>query len=505
MRCVRDSLLALALLMGASCSTVPATVKPPVSPPARFTVSGQTPLPDRWWRSFRDPALEELVDRALAENLTLRSAWDRLAQAEAVARKAGAALWPAMDGAAGAARVLERNAAVGDTTYRTALSLGLVAGYELDLWGRIRSTRDAAALDARATQDQLRAAALTLSARVAATWYELVEQHGQIRLLDEQIRTNEEILELVTLRFRRGLSRAADVLQQRQLVEARRGDRVAAESRAAVLAHQLAILLGRPPAESVAEPVPRLPTLPPLPDTGLPVELIQRRPDIREAFHEVLAADRRAAAAVAERFPRVSLAANVNTTGPAVRDLFDNWMATMAANLVAPLFDAGARRAEVDRARAVVSERLNGYGQRILDALVEVEDALVQERKQEELIGSLARQLEISGQVIERTRDSYLAGTVDYLRVLDALLTHQVLQRQHLQAQRQQLEFRINLCRALGGGWEMPRPNPQGTSLEGESPATPRGGGGSDGAGLAGVRPSIDSAVDSLLIGKVRR
>jgi NodT family efflux transporter outer membrane factor (OMF) lipoprotein len=411
--------------------------------------------------SFDDPELARLIEKALTENLNLKSAWDRLAQAEAIARREGADLEPTLDVLAGVSRTAARSESSNgsrDTDYMSEYSLGVQAGYEVDLWGRIGSIKDAAELDARASAEDIEAAAVTLSAQVARTWYQLVEQYGQLELLGDQLETNRQVLELVTLRFRRGKVSAADVLRQRQLVESSQGEIERARSRTGVLEHQLAILLGRPPAESMAEKCSELLTLPPLPESGLPVDLLQRRPDIRLAHLEVLAADKRVAASLAERFPRLSLSARAETSAEEVGDLFETWLAGIAANLIGPILDGGSRSAEVDRTRAVLSEKVNAYGQLILDALGEVEDALVQERKQRDFIASLEKQLALSDQVIESIRDSYLKGALDYLRVLDALVSNQSLQRNLLEAQRALIEFRIDLCRALAGGFEMCRP-----------------------------------------------
>jgi outer membrane protein, multidrug efflux system len=314
-------------------------------------------------------------------------------------------------------------------------------------------------LDVRASREQLRSAAVTLSAQVAATWYQLVEQYGQIDLLHQQLENNEKVLELISLQFRSGQREgAADVYQQRQLAESVRGDIAVAESQAALLEHQMAILLGQQPRARVVPRVTDLIALPPLPETGLPAELIQRRPDVRGAYDSLRSADLRTAAAVADCYPRVSLMAEVDTSGDAVRDLFDNWLATLVANLTSPLFDAGLRQAEVDRTRAVARERLHNYGDTVLSALGEVEDALVQEQKQRELLESLERQIELSSQALENIRDSFVKRDIDYLRVLDALLTNQALQRTHLAQRRRIVEIRIGLCRALAGGRAMDRP-----------------------------------------------
>ena len=131
---------------------------------------------------------------------------------------------------------------------------------------------------------------------------------------------------------------------------------------------------------------------------------------------------------------------------------------SLAANLIGPVLDAGKRRAEVTRTRAVASEELHGYGQAVLNALGEVEDALALEKRRQDYIRSLDIQLELSGRTIERVRDRYIKGAEDYLRVLAALLTQQQLQRTRLSAGREIIQDRIDLCRALGGGWQLPQP-----------------------------------------------
>ena len=400
--------------------------------------------------------LSGLIDQALVNNFSLKTAWDRLSQAEALARSAGADLFPTLDAEVENSR--NRYREDGQTSEGHSYSLGLTASYELDLWGRIRSSRDAAVFDMQASEQDLQAAALTLSAQVAGTWYQLVEQYGQLDVLDAQIVTNQKVLELVTLQFRTGQVGIADMLQQRQLVESNQGEKAQVVAEVKVLEHQLAILLGYSPLQSVAPRVSELLNLPTMPQTGLPAELIQRRPDIRSAFYAVLAADSDLAAAIADRFPSLSLTAGVDASGAHTRDLFDNWIATIAANLVAPIIDGGLRKAEVDRTRAVASEALHTYGQTILDALGEVEDALDQEQRQRDFIASIDRQLTLAGQVIERVRDRYLQGTVDYQRVLDALISQQELQRSHLTAKRDLVQYRIDLCRALGAGWRLDRP-----------------------------------------------
>jgi len=423
-----------------------------------FSPSGTEAVPEKWWTVLGDPQLDALVEEALAGNLGLRGTWDRLDQAAAIARRAGADLYPAVTGTARASRT--RTATAGEpAVYQNLFSLGLATSYEVDLWGRVRSTANAAELEARATREDLAAAAISLAAQVAGTWYRIADLRGQMALIDQQIRTNAEYQELATLRFRLGKVSAVDVLQQRQLLEATRAERVQAESALKVLEHQLAVLLGRPPQHRVAEAA-TLPALPLLPQTSLPSALVQKRPDTCGAYLRLQEADQQVAAAVADRFPRISLSAEAETSALEARNLFDNWLAGLAANLAAPLLDGGRRQAEVDRTRALASQRLHEYGQTVLDALREVEDALVQEAQQGQYVDSLDQQLDLSAKALVQTRQQYVNGTLDYLRVLAALQSHQGLQRRHLQAARERIQFRIDLYRALGGGWAPDRPAP---------------------------------------------
>ncbi len=450
--------MVLLAAFGVSCSAP--RYDSPVALPASFSRAGEVPPQARWWRDLGDPALSSLIETALSHNFDLLAAWDRFAQARAIARREGAPLVPAVDLDASTTRTeITESAQQGSGAGgRNDVRLGLVASYEVDLWGRIRSTRDAARLDSQATELELYTAAITLSAEIAKAWYELVEQRSLLDIADQQLRTNQQALELITLRFRRGLVPASDVLRQRQLVEATRGDRLVTEARAQVLQHQLATLVGQPPSSVELPEVRRLGPLPPLPETGLPAEVIDRRPDVRQAYATLLAADRRLAAAKADRYPRLTITGSATLAAEDLRDLFDNWIATMTASLVTPLIDGGRRAAEVDRVRALVSERIHQYGQSILVSLREVEDALVQEEQQRRRNLNLDAQIETAEAVLERVGDQYIHGSIEYLDVLQALVSQQDLQRARATAQRELIGFRIDLHRAIGGAFDLERP-----------------------------------------------
>ncbi len=452
----RFGLIVVSLLLSVSCAPVVEQADVAVDVPGAYSEKGSVALPDKWWLSFKDRQLANLIEEALQENFTLMVSWDRLMQARAIAVKSGAARYPDLTGTA-AFSVTEQKAdgkRDGDERYL----LGLAASYELDVWGRVRSISEATMLDAKASEFDLHSAAISLSAQVAITWYQLVENYGQFELLQKQIRTNIKALEIITVQVRAGKVGIADMLQQRQLIESNYGERAKIEAEIRLFEHQLAVLLGKTPDRRVASTTTTLIDLPSLPETGLPADLLARRPDIRSAYSAVLAADKRLAAAIADKYPRFSITARLETSGDKTRDLFSNWLSSLAANLSAPLFDGGERQAEVERSESVAAEKLHLYSQVILEAFAEVEDGLAREKQQLVLLDSLEKQLELAFQAIERIRGKYLQGALDYQRVLTALLSHQQVERRLIAAKRELLVNRINLCRALGGGWELEIP-----------------------------------------------
>jgi len=416
--------------------------------PERFSQNGTTGISAEWWQQLPDPPLQKLIAQALTGNFDLGIARERLLQAKALARQAGAQLEPTLDGEAQSTQTSTRRNDQNSST--TNLLLGLAAGYEVDLWGRLQASEDATLFEVDTAGEDLQTAALSLAAQIAVTWYQLAESQSQLELLQQQQEVNTLGLQLIRLRFNAGQIGIADVLQQEQLIESKSGEMARERSTSAQLSHQLAILAGVAPGMLTLPGQPRLIELPPLPATGVPLDLLVNRPDITGAYYDVLAADRRVAAAIAEKYPRLSISADLNTSGTAGQ-LFDNWLASIAANLVTPLFDGGSRQAEVDRTTAVTRERLLSYNNTILGAIGEVEDALVQEEEQKKLIASLDIQLDLATRTLYNIRDRYKLGAVDYQRVLTAILSQQSLQRSVLTAKQQLISYRISLYRALGG------------------------------------------------------
>ena len=417
---------------------------------------GMEIVPGRWWQVFGDADLERLVGAALTNNTSLAQAQARLAQAEVLAVQRGASRLPELAGEGSAAvtrRHRDGDAGGGDSGTEEAYALGLACSYELDLWGRVRAGAMAAQLDASARRADWEAAAMTLSAEVALRYLDLLASRQTYDLIERQREANRQTLELIELRFRRSQSTALDVFQQREVLAETEALLPLERARQETLQHELAVLLGVPPSSDLGSTARRLPAPPALPVAGLPAELLGRRPDVRAAWFRLRSAEWGVTAAETARLPAVRVTAGARYEDDSVAGLFDNWLLNLAGNLAAPVFDAGRRRADVTRSRAVTSERIAGYRDAVLKALQEVQDAMAREQGQAEHLVWLRRQLDLAGRSRRHAIDRYGKGQENYLRVLSAMLSEDRLRRRVVDAEYARLAYRVGLYRALGGDW----------------------------------------------------
>lgn len=441
--------IALTSLLG--CSTKATNLSLPFKPPESFSESSSHKLPEQWWTDFRDANLDTIVNQALQSNFTLETAWQRLRAAQAVVDRESSSWYP--DIKARLNDEVQVPKSVGDEK----LWLGITSEYEIDLWGQLRSEIDAKKYRAKASHADYRTAALSLSAEVARTWFQLLSARNQLVLFENQIETNKKVLDLIKARLGSGKIRSVDILRQKQLLQSTQEEKISIESRIQILEHQFAVLLGRPPQDKIVYTAHPLPNIPPLPNTGLPAELIQRRPDVQKAYNLLQAADRDMAIAISNRYPRLTLTSSGSSKGNSVGHLFNGWISNFTGSLLAPIFDGGERNSEVNRSKAVKTELLFTYGQTVLTAFQEVENALIQEKNQNKRIKSIEAQVALVKQTYEQLRIEYFNGISDYLDVLTTLTNEQRLQRELISAKLDLLEFRIALYRALAGGFKTGR------------------------------------------------
>ena len=403
-----------------------------------------------WWRGFSDATLSNEINSALSGNLAQQQLGSRIQQASASLRAEGAALFPQID--------LDTSASLDQIdpgVSNQSASLGGLISWEVDLWSRVRSGVRAREQELNATIQEWLGGRLMLSAAVAETRFLVLEQRARLDVLQQQIETNETLLGLVRLRAGQGVSSRVDLLQQERQLDATRALVPPAEAELIASSYALDVLTGRPPGKTTRDSRKTLPNLPALPTTGVPSDLLKNRPDLLAKWNGILALDAEVAQALAERMPRIILSASLDA---GTIDNIRSVASAILAEATAPLADGGRRRAEIDRRRAVLEEALLDYSNSYLEAIRDVETALVRERKQRERIHLTERQLSTARETLEETRIRYSQGLTDYLPVIDALNAVQSLELSMVTFRRQALTLRIALHRALGG--PMPQAQP---------------------------------------------
>jgi len=438
------------------CTFFQPTIKkvPPVPAGFQHQAGGKAAIMpiDPWWQSFNDPQLSHLIDAAFAGNLDLDQAFARYQQSLALVKIQAAAQKPNLN-LEGQAHRDHQPGILEDTTgnnYR----LSLAAGFEVDLWQKLAKRRQASSLEAKASEEDIKTLYLGLSCQVADLYYLLLEQQSLLSLTEETINSFSDTLKRVELRYRQGLVPALDVYQSRQNLAAARARKPGDKANLEITRQALAVLFGQFKSEENQDSTRSLPDDPVMFKAGVPATLLQQRPDIKSAWLRLQASDARLAAAIADRFPSINLMGNIGRsqtvfgTSPVIGTFWQ-----LLAGFTQPLIDGGRRWAEVERSRAVVRELMAYYQQKVIEAVREVEDALVKNRATAEEINYLKQQEFATGQSLRLATERYLQGITDYLPVLTAQQFHFTARRQLLQSQQQLMAARISLVRALGGQW----------------------------------------------------
>lgn len=455
-------------------------IEPTVNLPATYTEGAENPSPPepeaetetvrdvRWWRRLDDPTLTALIEEALRRNQSVRAGWARVQQARYIANQVRAARMPQI-GAAGSFTAARNITPFAETTSLSAIG-SLPVSYEVDLFARRAREHQGAQLDAQAARLDQEALAIAISAEVAEAWFDSINARIEVAVVQQQLDTDLQLLQLVELRYREGLNSAVDVHQQRQRVASQRALLAGAAAQTELTVQRLSVLLGEAPGREFPLDGKTLPDIGPTPTIEVPASLLDARPDIRAIQTRVEAEDRRVAAAVGARLPQVTidftpsytwLRSKVTSTGafggtpgettPAITASGLTW--NTGANLAVPLFDGLSGVSEIRARRAAVDALLEQYAETILTALLEVESSLVLERQGRVRIQFLEDEFRLAGVTLEATRDRYRAGLSDFLPVLTALATRQISELTLVAARRQLVSYRVQLYRALGGAW----------------------------------------------------
>jgi NodT family efflux transporter outer membrane factor (OMF) lipoprotein len=414
----------------------------------------------KWWEIFGDTELNKLEEQVATSNQNLKVFDARFREARAAIRFNRAAQFPTISTAPSVAYTKDSDYSPGFPSKvqeaRTGdFELPFDLSYELDLWGRVRRSVAAAREEAQATAGDYEAARLSLEAELAMDYFELRSADAQKQLLDDTVKAYTDNVQLTTNRFKGGVAPRADLAQAQTQLDTTRVQDTDVTVQRAQYEHAIAILIGKPPAELSLAEVP-LKTQPPSIPTGLPSELLQRRPDIAAAERRMAEANQQIGIARAAYFPTVTLNGTAGFAGTQGSNWF-TWPAgfwAVGPALAETLFDGGRRRATSESARANYDGSVATYRQTSLTAFQEVEDNLAALR-------ILENEAQQQDQAVASSRDSlhlftnrYKGGVDTYLQVITAQTTELANERNAIDILRRRMDASVLLVKALGGGWD---------------------------------------------------
>jgi multidrug efflux system outer membrane protein len=472
--------LLLVELMG--CAVGPNYQMPDMRTPAMWSEAPQNgvttqPLQrTRWWRTFNDPVLDALVERAVRANIDLRQAEARVREARALRGVAAADFWPTsnVSGSYARSRRSENASAaqVGPLNGSPTLGGGVPSGeleqglfqsgfdarWEIDLFGGVRRSIEAADADLAASVEDLRGVLVTLLAEVARNYVEVRGFQRRVDIAQDNIRSQQDTLELTRARFDAGLTSELDVAQAASQLATTQAQVPTLETAVRQGIHRLSVLLGLAPGALLPElsqeaPVPPAPPGVPV---GLPSDLLRRRPDVRRAERQVAAATARIGVAVADLFPRLALTGSLGLQSNLLADLplGSSRFWSVGPTLTWPIFDAGRVRANIQVQGAREEQRLAQYEQAVLTALEEVENALVAYSRELVRRDKLAGAVEANQRAVELANELYTRGLGDFLNVLESQRSLFASQSDLVQSEAAVSANVVALYKALGGGWE---------------------------------------------------
>ena len=420
-----------------------------------------------WWEIFDDPVLNDLETQASTTNQSLKAAIARVAQARAIARTAEADFFPkvafnpsAVRSQQSAHRPVEPG--MKETNYTANIfSVPFDLSYELDIWGKVRRAFEAANAETQASVASYETILLTLKSDVAQTYYNLRYTDEELAILRNNIEVLEKSLNLVLIRYRGSIASGLDVSQAETLLASTQAQYIGVGRQRAQLEHALAVLVGKPASEfSISENT--LNFVPPVIPSGLPSDLLERRPDIAEAERTMAASNARIGVAKAAFFPSINLTGNAGQLSVNLNSLTSGQSFTwfVGPSLSLPVLEGGRLSANLKRTRAAYDESVANYRQQVLVAFKEVEDALSGLRILENQAVAQTRAVRAAQRTREISASRYKQGAALYLEVLDA--QRAVLLNEQLAAQIRglQLVTSVQLVKALGGGWHGSNLNP---------------------------------------------
>ena len=472
-------LVGLLLASAAACSVGPDYEKPTAPTQAAFKEQAgwkaSAPKDDidrgPWWKVYNDPVLDGLEKRIEISNQNLKAAEAAYRQSRAVVDQARASFLPTISGDFSGTRSHSGGGSSsrgsgfntgsgiislgGRSSTENSYSTSVGASWDIDVWGRIRRTVESDVATAQASAADLASARLSAQSTLAIDYFQLRYQEQLRRLLDTTAQDFTRSLQIAQNQYNAGVAAKADVLTaQTQLLNAQ-ASAINSGVQRATLEHAIAVLVGKPPADFSIAPT-GLPAAVPVVPTGLPSTLLERRPDIASSERKMASANAQIGVAIAAYFPDLTLTPSFGFSGSNLGHLIGSatnvW--SLGASVTESIFDASARSAQVEQARAFYEENVADYRQTVLTGFQQVEDELAALRILEQQAAVEDQTVKTAQEAERLTLNQYKAGTVPYSSVITAQTTALSTEETAINVLQNRLTASVTLIEAVGGGWD---------------------------------------------------
>ena len=459
----RAAIVAIALFGG--CAVGPDYERPDAEVPQAYKEAGAWKLAQpqdeasrgKWWEIFKDPQLGALLEQVEISNQNVLASEAQFRRARSLLAASRAGYFPTVTADASIVRSRSPSGLIGGTTAGRTItnrSATLDAGWELDLWGRVRRTVESNEANAQASAADLAAARLSAQAALASNYFLLRVLDAQKQILDDNVAALQRSLDLTKNRYAAGVAAKVDLVQAETQLKSTLADAIDTGVQRAQLEHAIAILIGKPPAAFSLPPTPLAVTMPAIPP-AVPSALLERRPDIAAAERTVAAANAQIGVAKAAYFPALSLSGTLGSRAADASQWFTVpsrfWSIGPALSL--PLFDAGLRRAQTRQGVAGYDATVAEYRQAVLTGFQEVEDNLAALRILEEEAKVQEDAVRAARESVILTNNQYKAGTVSFLNVAVVQASQLNNERAAMVTLGRRLVAAVILVKALGGGW----------------------------------------------------
>lgn len=415
-------------------------------------LSVSTPISQAWWKELNDSELDNLIQTALDMNLSIKSAEARLLSYHYQLLNHESKLYPEV-GASFSQDFQRGNFEKIQVIDESELGrIGLDARWDMDLFGKLKLSAKSQEYTYFEQEQRLEQAKLTLVTELAKAWYDLIEQRRKEHIISNQLNNAKKILVIGEQRYAMGLGSISVVLRQEQLINDLQSDLVNSKKEQKIIAKTVNVLLGQEPNTPINMSRLSIPNIHSMPHSGIPANLLENHPSVKAAWYRYQSKSYLAKSVNKNRLPNIIITSDASKTSRDWNESFEIWKVGLGIKIDVPLFDMGRRVSEYKRHKALEEQALHEYTESILETMLSVEMALIQEQTQNEQLGITQSQITKAQRVLDIELVKYSQGNLPFLDVLSAQEKLLRFQQREVEEQSQLIKRRITLYRSLGTG-----------------------------------------------------